>query len=121
MKAVHANAAMLMALMFLGGCATQKSLYYWGAYEPIIYDMYINPGKADTSTQIEKLTATIQRAQNQDMQVPPGLYAHLGMMYAEEGSPGLALEAFNEEKTLYPESATFIDGMLERARKEADQ
>ncbi|OZG72931.1 DUF4810 domain-containing protein [Hahella sp. CCB-MM4] len=121
MNAVHIKASAVIVLLLLSGCATQKPLYYWGDYEPVIYDMYNNPGEADTSAQIEKLTATIQRAQSQDMQVPPGLYAHLGMIYAEDGSPELAVEALNEEKALYPESATFIDGMLERARKGAKQ
>ncbi|WP_020410529.1 DUF4810 domain-containing protein [Hahella ganghwensis] len=115
------SAIVLMALSLLVGCATQQSLYYWGEYEPLIYDMYNNPGEAVPSVQIEKLTRTIQQAQSQDMQVPPGLYAHLGMMYAEEGNPSLAVEAFELEKKLYPESTAFIDGMLERAGMEAAQ
>lgn len=94
-------------------------MYYWGDYEQVIYDMYINPGEADPVTQIEKLTATIQKAQSQDMPIPPGLYAHLAMMYAKDGNPGLAKEALNEEKNNFPESATFVDGLIARAKLES--
>jgi len=112
---------LVLAVLVITGCTSSKSLYYWGSYEPILLDMYTAPGEADTLTQIEKLTNTIQRAQSQGMQVPPGLYAHLGMVYAQAGNPGLAIEAFNEEKNRYPESAHFIDGMLERAKSGAQR
>ena len=107
----------LVSLLVLSACATNNKLYYWGDYEPIIYDMYANPGAADPQTQIEKLSSTIQQAQNQDKQIAPGIYAHLGMIYAQVGDMGLAKEALNEEKALYPESAAFIDGMFSRMEK----
>lgn len=115
------QAAFVFALLSLAGCATNKSLYYWGDYQPVVYDMYVNPGKADPQTQIEKLTSTIQKAQSLDKKVPPGLYAHLGMLYAREGSPAQAREAFNEEKAHFPESTTFIDGLESRAKLEEKQ
>lgn len=109
--------ALAVALFFalLTGCATQKPLYYWGEYEALLLDIYASPGDADPNTQIEKLTSTIQRAQNQNLQVAPGVYAHLGMVYAQQGNPGMAAEALRTEKQLYPESADFIDGLLKRA------
>lgn len=110
---------LISSLAVLYGCAGKSNLYYWGEYEPIIYDMYVNPGKADAHTQIAKLTTTIQRAQNSERQVPPGLYAHLGMIYAQIGDPGTAVEAFLAEKELYPESAFFIDGIMKRSKLEA--
>jgi hypothetical protein len=109
----------VIMLALMSGCASQKSLYYWGEYEKVILDMYTAPGSADTYTQIEKLTRTIQQAQAQGRSIPPGLHAHLGMIYAKHGDPGLAIEAFEEEKRLYPESSVFIDGMLSRAKKGA--
>lgn len=117
----HYRIALGLAAVFaVTGCATQKNLYYWGEYEPIIYDMYVNPGEADPQTQIEKLTRTIQRAQNSDLQVAPGLYAHLGMIYAQVGDVGMAKEAFSEEVKLYPEAKTFVDGILNRSSMEAN-
>jgi hypothetical protein len=76
--------------------------------------MYINPGSADTTTQISKLTTDIQKAEAKNMPIAPGVHAHLGYMYALEGDIGQAKAAFLTEKTLFPESASFIDGMMSR-------
>lgn len=114
--------APLLGMLLLTGCASgNKGLYYWGSYEPVLLDAYTNPGEAPTEVQIEKLTATIARAQDNHMNVPPGVFAHLGMLYARQGSTKLAIEALTEEKKRFPESAVFIDGLLARADKEKAQ
>lgn len=98
------------------GCATRNAnLYHWGEYENLIYSMYIEPGTADPRTQVNTLTADIQKAADYGKAVPPGVHAHLGFMYALLGNSGLSQDAFNEEKALFPESAVFIDGMMKRA------
>lgn len=103
----------------LTGCISHpKEGYYWGHYEQLIHDMYIKPGSADTSTQVQRLTQDIQQAQSVGKPIAPGIYAHLGFMYALKGNLSQAQDAFNEEKSLYPESAVFIDGMMSRALKE---
>lgn len=110
---------MLLAIVALtaSGCATKSDHYYWGSYESLIYDMYVNPGSADASTQIEKLNTDISKANGLGKPVPPGVYAHLGFMYAIANQPDKAEEAFNMEKANYPESAVLIDGMMSRARE----
>ncbi len=77
--------------------------------------MYAEPGTADPVMQIEKLTADLQQAESIGKPAPPGLYAHLGFMYAMNGDVSQAETAFNEERELFPESAVFIDGMMKRA------
>lgn len=98
------------------GCAHKAGLYYWGNYEDIVYDIYLNPGEADVQTQLYRLNETIERAENNGMRVPPGLYAHLGMVYAQAGEANLAREALLQEKALFPESSVFIDGILSRSK-----
>lgn len=116
------KSASLRLLTILGisvliqGCATQANLYYWGDYEHIIYDIYLNPGEADAQTQIYKLNQTIEVATNKGMKIPPGLFAHLGMVHAQIGNAALAKEALLQEKALYPESSTFVDGILTRSK-----
>ncbi|MCP4353079.1 MAG: DUF4810 domain-containing protein [Desulfobacterales bacterium] len=95
-------------VLLCGGCVA-KTMYYWGEYEDIVYDMYMTPGKADPLTQIEKLTKDIQRAEKEKKPVPPGIYMHLGMIYAMEGNFALAKNAFEEEKRRYPESTVLIN------------
>lgn len=111
MKAVM----VMVALLFLAGCAGKQTHYHWGEYESIVQSMYVEPGSQDPATQIEKLTTDIQQAENKGKPVAPGIYAHLGFMYAIDGKVELSTAAFEQEKALYPESAIFIDGMLKRA------
>ncbi|KZY85523.1 hypothetical protein A3741_27825, partial [Oleiphilus sp. HI0069] len=116
MKYINIKLIAAMAVILLAqACSTHSNLYYWGDYQEIVYDIYLNPGEADTATQIYKLNLTIERAENKGMKVPPGLYAHLGMVHAQAGNPGLAKSALLQEKALYPESSVFVDGILTRS------
>ena len=96
------------------GCAQPASIYRWGVYENLIYQMYANPGEADPSTQIAQLTADIARTHAEGQRVPPGVHAHLGFLYYTQGQVDLAYEEFSTERELFPESTTFIDGLLAR-------
>ncbi len=118
-NAWHTLAIITMILM--AGCATNKDIYYWGEYEQLIHDAYMKPGSADTATQIEKLTADIQKAAATGKKVPPGIYAHLGFLYAMEGKDLQSKAAFKQEQTLYPESNTLIEGMMKRARQNEEK
>jgi hypothetical protein len=103
----------------LSGCAHQKPpLYHWGEYENLVYDMYVNPGKADPGTQIVELSEDIQQASALGQRVPPGVHAHLGYMYYIQGNPDEARHEFLIERELFPESKVFIDGMLQRLQNE---
>ncbi|WP_258872662.1 DUF4810 domain-containing protein [Thalassotalea euphylliae] len=112
------NKSLLTATLLgslLTGCATTKTQYYWGEYEQLIYQTYHTPGEATPIVQIEKLEADISKAAEAGMPIPPGLYAHLGLMYASNGNKSMALASLQKEKELYPESATFIDGLIKRS------
>lgn len=103
------------AILFTGCANRAPSMYYWGEYESLIYKMYVEAGTAEADVQIEKLTSDISLASTTGKKVPPGVYAHLGFMYVSKGDANRAIEAFNNEKALFPESAKFIDGMMKRA------
>lgn len=98
----------------LTGCTMPKPHYYWGQYENLIYKTYHKADEATPDIQIAQLEEDIQKAKAQGMPVPPGVYAHLGFMYASNGNVSLALEAFETEKALFPESSVLIDGMIKR-------
>lgn len=108
--------------VLLCGCATQdNSLYYWGSYEAMIYEMYVEPGNAPAALQISKLEEDIQKSDSLGKKVPPGLYAHLGMMYAADGKAGLAQEALLKEKAMYPEATSLVDTLLKNQTQGANQ
>lgn len=111
------TAILLVSCSILAGCATTQPLYYWGDYETIIYEMYIEPGSADPTTQIQKLTQDISEASSEGKRIPPGVHAHLGYMFFLQGNRNEAVLEFETEKKLFPESAKFVDGLMGRIKK----
>ena len=115
------RAFVLLGIFLVVGCAAAKpEIYYWGDYEELIHDAYFKPGAADPATQIIKLNADIQKSGATGKRVAPGIYAHLGYLYAIEGNVSQSMAAFRQEQTLYPESTVFIEGMLNRAAKDKE-
>ena len=116
LKIIKKATWLIVAVIIIQGCTTTKPLFYWGEYETLIHDMYLRPGDAPPRVQIEKLTADIQKAESRGLPVAPGVYAHLGFMYAMEGKVVDAEAALQQEIALFPESRTLIEAMLRRAR-----
>jgi len=110
----------LASSSLLGGCAN-KEMYYWGQYESIVRQSYIEPGSMDVQTQVEKLTTDLQEAESSGKKIAPGIYAHLGVLYAEQGKYSQSKEALLQEKILFPESRVLIDGMLNRAENKREK
>lgn len=107
-------AVCFFAVLF-GGCASNDTQYYWGEYENLVYKSHHEPGEVPPNVQIEKLQTDIEKAESKGKLVPPGVHAHLGLMYAANGNKELALASLNKEKELFPESAIFIDGLIKRS------
>ncbi|MCP4407433.1 MAG: DUF4810 domain-containing protein [Gammaproteobacteria bacterium] len=102
-------------LLLVAGCAQKKpQIYRWGIYQDLVYQQYLQPGMADPATQAAKLSEDIQRTEAEGKRIPPGVHAHLGYVYYSLGNTGLAMEQFDAERTLFPESSVFIDGILGR-------
>jgi hypothetical protein len=110
--------AVMAVFLLMSGCTRKQPIYRWGVYEPLLYDMYAKPGKADPGTQVAKLSEDIERTKAEGKRVPPGVHAHLGYMYYLQGRPDDAQAEFETERELFPESSTFVDGILKRLRKE---
>lgn len=105
-------------LLVLVGCANAPpTLYQWGDYQGQLYAMYNDPGKSPPRAQIEKLEADYQKARSNNKQVPPGFHAHLGYLYFQDGNQAQALTQFQTEKALYPESAKYMDRLVETLTK----
>ncbi len=105
-------------LVVISGCATPKqSLYQWGDYEKQVYAIYNDPGKSPLEEQIAKLEEDYQKARSTSKSVPPGFHAHLGYLYFQTGKNDQAYQSFQTEKSLFPESAVYMDRVLTKIRK----
>ncbi len=64
--------------------------------------------------QIKEIEAHAEKARAANAQLPPGLRAHLGMLYLSVGNPGRAMELWNAEKIAFPEATPYMDQLLKR-------
>lgn len=103
------KAAAVIVVLLLAGCAnkTPQKIYQWGDYQKSVYQYYTN--ETTPQDQIAALRTLIETAQASNKPVPPGVHAHLGMLYSNTGDAGLAMAEFNAEKNQYPESAAYMN------------
>ncbi len=104
-----------LAVVVLSGCQTTKPLYHYGSYQSNVYDHF----KAEDSTvlkQIDELEKTLASAPKYNLNVAPGIYAHLGYLYIQSGQVDTGVNYLAKEKELYPESAKYVDFLLKNAK-----
>ena len=106
------------AALLLSGCAddSPRQLYYWdGAYTSSVYEYLTQEG--DAGAQIAALEESLQKAYQRAAKVPPGLHAHLGLLYLSQGN-GAKFKAYVEkEAELYPESRDYAMFLLNQNSK----
>ena len=98
-----------LMVIALAGCAKQepKKIYQWENYQDTLYSFYSSDVAPEA--QIGALQEIVEKAKAVAKPVPPGLHAQLGMLYSKTGKMDLAMVEFNKEKTIFPESAPYID------------
>lgn len=104
-------------LLTLSACKTTESLYYHGEYNKAVY-AYLKADDSSLDEQIANMQKIIQSAETAGKPVAPGIHAHLGLLYFDNGNVQLGEQHFEVEKALFPESSTYLD-MLLKTRKGA--
>ena len=104
----------LAASTVLAGCAAPKTLYQWEGYEPQVYEYF--KGEEPKEAQAEALERDLQKIRSTGKAVPPGYHAHLGLLYLSMGKDDQMVQQFKTEKTLFPESGTYMDFLLKNAK-----
>jgi hypothetical protein len=108
---VKAGAAALIVGLCLAGCAT-PSRFEWGNYEGSLYAYAKRPDLRPQYRQsLEKAIADGRRTNR----LAPGLLAELGYLDLEDGNTAEAVKLFQEEIQAFPESRTFLEGVISRA------
>ncbi len=104
----------LLASATLTACSSPRSLYYWGSYEEQLYSDYMEPGKIPPEQQLLDLEKDLQLMQASNAHPHPGFHAHMGYLYFQIGKADRALQAFETEKKLFPESAVYMNRLIAR-------
>ncbi|WP_159566234.1 DUF4810 domain-containing protein [Budvicia diplopodorum] len=115
MKLIYKIGCLLAVLLLVGCSKAPRPIYYWNDYQATIYQYY-QSDSTSPEQQIEKLKEIIQKAQAKNLPVPPGLHAHLGMLYSNTGHPELAIPEFEAEKAQFPESTTFMNFLINKSK-----
>jgi len=118
MIAVMQRTLALGAAMALVGCAQPgpKPLYQWAGYQSSVYQ-YLKTNGAEPGAQIASLEAQLEKNRVAGQASPPGMRAHLALLYAKTGDDVAAQRHLEAERAQFPESSTYVDFLLKNAKK----
>jgi hypothetical protein len=107
----------LLLSLLVGGCATKPTaLYQWQGYQNNV-DAYFRADKLSPDAQAQQMETDLQKINANGGAVPPGYYAHMGLLYGQQGRLDQFAEKIRAEKQQYPESETFMDFLLRNFKK----
>ena len=107
--------AVVLVLALLSGCANRpQPLYYWGDYENQQYG-YLK-GNNSPEEGIQALEQTKQEAKSKGKSLPPGMSAHLGLLYGLTGRTDLFEQHLQAERIQFPESSSYVDFLMKQSK-----
>ncbi|MCX7238898.1 MAG: DUF4810 domain-containing protein [Burkholderiales bacterium] len=110
-------AVTLAACAGLSGCANRPTtLYQWQGYQTNV-DAYFRSDKLSPDAQTQVMEEDLKKIKASGGAVPPGYYAHLGLLYGQQGNLDRFAEHVQAEKRQYAESETFMDFLLRNFKK----
>jgi hypothetical protein len=98
------------------GCGGPKPLYGWSRYEESLYASYVAHDDAKAWSALE---ATVTSAQETGNRIPPGACAEYGFSLYRRGQPERAVQYFQQEAQLFPESKPLMDKLIAKVRERA--
>jgi hypothetical protein len=110
----------LLAVITIGfgmsGCSKQpKPLYTYGNYSESYYASKKDIGPETALALQKSIEYAIENAdKSRSGRVARGMYANLGYIYLKAGKTDKAIKSFKKEKSIYPESAHFMDRMIKK-------
>lgn len=106
------NAIIIVTVLLLASCSTQKPLYTWGNYETTSYNYLKNADEKSIQELIENYQKIIEIQKGTRGVIPPGVCADYGFLLLQEGKTEEGKEMLMKEIALYPESKIFIERIL---------
>lgn len=105
-----------LAVLLLSGCVTRpQPLYHWGDFQAQQYAYF--KGDKGPESAIQSLEKTREEARAKGRPVPPGMQAHLGLLYGQTGRTDLLEANLLAERQQFPESSAYVDFLLKKPQK----
>lgn len=111
-------ARLVAAVALIGlvaGCGP-KPIYHWGSYEESLSASFV---ENDNAAALSGLQATLTAAQRTGERVPPGVHAEYGFFLYRQGQYKAAIESFQREAQLFPESKPLMDKLIAKVAEQA--
>jgi hypothetical protein len=106
-----------LAVATLSGCVTRpQPIYYWGDFQSQQYGYF--KGDKGPEEGILALEKVREQAKAQGKPVPPGMQAHLGMLYGLTGRTDLFELNLLAERQQFPESSAYVDFLMKKNQKQ---
>lgn len=106
--------AVLCGALLIAGCAQPlKPLYMWENFSRQQYDALLGT-QTSVDEQIRTLQAHADKARASGAELPPGFRAHMGLLQLSAGNTSEARSLWEAEKTVFPESAVYMEQLLKR-------
>jgi len=103
--------------VLFSGCAQQRQpLYHWGNFQSVQYSYF--KGDKGPEEGIIALEKVREEARAKGRNIPPGLQAHLGMLYGQTGRTDLFEQNLLAEKQSFPESSVYLEFLLKKNQKQ---
>jgi hypothetical protein len=102
---------LIATILLLSNCRSNDSMYNWGNYERNVHNHNKSPiEKEKFAKNLQKIIKNGEKTN----QVPPGIYAEYGYIMLELKNYDKAINYFNKEKKLWPESSKLMNIMIKR-------
>lgn len=107
----------VLAIVLIAGCSSNPKTMYChdGNYTKSLYDYLKEEPNYDE--QLEMMQAYFEEAKDQGTLPAPGSYAHMAMVFSKIGNNAEAEHYLYLEKENFPESAYYIDFILNKKNK----
>ncbi|GJM23199.1 MAG: DUF4810 domain-containing protein [Planctomycetota bacterium] len=112
----HFRRGVVLLLCSLAFVSCASRIYNWGPYESSVLNSLQDFNRRALLEEIDRLEEHDAELRRLDLPAMPGFHAQLGYLHYLAGNGEAAVRHFQAEKTFFPESSVFIDGMLERVK-----
>jgi hypothetical protein len=105
----------ILSAFVVTSCATVSDAgYYWGDYSKTLYAYDKAPSNTTLEAHINELQSIINYSNNNDLKVPPGVYAEAGFFLSKQANvpANVVLQYYQNEVELYPESRFFLERLI---------
>ncbi|MDE5837356.1 MAG: DUF4810 domain-containing protein [Paramuribaculum sp.] len=112
---------MVIALMGITSCSSQKSLYSWYGYEDAAYQNNKKQTEKTEENFVKQISKVMEKQTGTRHIVPPGIFAEYGYFLIKKGKVQEGTAILRKEIETYPESQIFITRIINQVEPSSNE